>query len=230
MTPAKPTAFTFERAFDREAMGERPRTVQRKTLTLDEIETLKRDAYAAGLRAGETGQAKRAGDALLMIAGKIEQLSGALDAALQPARADAVSLAYVTALKLAKIALGKYPAEEIKVLIARCIEEQKAEPHLVLRVNDTLHDQVRAMAKELSEARAFGGRVHVIGEPQIPIGDCQIEWADGGLERNLSAALAQIEVIIRNYVVCADGAEDAVPSPEQIMKSEEGTQLSIEGV
>src|SRR5262249_55221241 len=129
MTQSKPTAFTFERAFDREAKGERPRAVQRKTLTLDEIETLKRDAYAAGLRAGETRQAQRAGDALLMLAGKIEQLWGALVASLQPARADAVSLAYVAALKLAKIALGKYPAEEIKALIARCIEEQKAEPH-----------------------------------------------------------------------------------------------------
>jgi hypothetical protein len=31
-------------------------------------------------------------------------------------------------------------------------------------------------------------------------------------------------------VACAGGTEDGVPSPEQIMKSEEGTQLSIEGV
>ena len=231
MTQAKPTApFTFERAFDREAKGERPNVVQKKTLTLDEIETLKRDAYATGLRAGEQGAAKRAGDALLMIAGKVEQLSGALDAALQPARADAVTLAYVTALKLAKITLAQYPAEEIKALIARCIEEQKAEPHLVLRVNDMLHDQIRDMAKEIAEARTFGGRIHVIGEPQIPAGDCQIEWADGGLERNLSAALSQIEAVIRNYVTCAGGAEDSVPRPDEIMRSEQGTQLNIEGL
>ena len=230
MTPAKPTPFTFERAFDREGKGERPRAVQRKMLTLDEIETLKRDAYAAGMRAGENGQAKRQGDMLLIIAQQIEALGVALETALKPARADAVSLAYVAALKLAKIALGKYPTEEIKVLIARCIEEQKAEPHLVLRVNDTLHDEVRDMAKALGDARAFGGRIHVIGEPQIPIGDCQIEWADGGLERNLAMALDQIEAVIRNYVFCAGEEPDALPKPAQIMASNEDTQMSIEGV
>jgi flagellar assembly protein FliH len=230
MTTPKPTAFTFDRAFDREAMGERPRTVQRKTLTLDEIETLKRDAYAAGQRAGEQGQVKRQADMLLVIAQKIEALSGALDEALKPARADAVSLGYVTALKLARIALGKFPEEEIKALIARCIEEQKSEPHLVLRVNDTLTEQIREAAKSLGEGRAFGGRIHVIGEPQIPMGDCQIEWADGGLERNLNTALTQIEAVIRNYVFCSGGEPETVPTPEQIMTSHDETQLSIEGV
>jgi len=226
----KPTAFTFDRAFDREAMGERPRVVQRKTLTLDEIETLKRDAHAVGQRVGEQGQAKRQADALTIIAERIGALGDALDTALKPARADAVSLGYVTALKLARIALSKYPEDEIKALIARCIEEQKSEPHLVLRVNDTLLDPMREAAKSLAEARAFGGRIHVIGEPQIPIGDCQIEWADGGLERNLSTALAQIEAVIRNYVFCSGGEPAQVPTPEQIMAPPEETQLSIEGV
>jgi len=230
MTQPKPAPFTFERAFDREAKGERPRAVQRKTLTLDEIETLKRDAYAAGQRAGETGQAKRQADALHSIAHNINQLGTQLEAAVNPARADAVALGYVIALKLAPMALSKYPAEEIKVLIARCIEEQKAEPHLVLRVNSALHDEVRDMAKQLGEARAFGGRLHVIGEPQIPAGDCQIEWADGGLERNLSGALAQIEAVIRNYIVCAGVDPQSLPSPAQIIAERDETQMSIEGV
>jgi flagellar assembly protein FliH len=230
MTQTKPTAFTFERAFDREAQGERPRSTQRKTLTLEEIETLKRDAFAAGQRAGETGQAKRQADELHLMAQKIGVLAAQLDASVNPARADAVVLGYMTALKLARIALGKYPTEEIKALIARCIDEQKTEPHLVLRVNDRLHDEIRDMAKSLAETRAFGGRIHVIGEPQIPVGDCRIEWADGGLERNLSAALVQIEAVIRNYVVCTGADPDGLPAPDEIMAESNETQMSMEGV
>lgn len=227
MTQSSPTPFTFDRAFDREAKGERPRIVQRKTLTLDEIETLKRDAYAAGQRTGETGQAKRQADALSLIAQRIDALGGALDEALKPARADAVSLAYATALKLARNTIAKFPEQEIRLLIARCIEEQKTEPHLVLRVNDALHDSMREAVKTMAEARAFGGRIHVIGEPQIPAGDCQIEWADGGLERNLDSALGQIEAVIRNYVFCAGGDPEAVPAPGQIMSDD--TQAMSEG-
>jgi flagellar assembly protein FliH len=243
MTKTQP--FTFDRAFDREGPGATgPRAPQKKLLSLDEIEQLKRDAHAAGMKAADQGHAKRSADALGIVAQKIDVLGGALEAALAPARADAAILAYVTAVKLAKVLIGSEPEAEIRALIAQCIAEQAAEPHLVLRVNDTLHDPMREMVTKLTETRGFAGRVHVIGEPQIQAGDCHIEWADGGLERNLSGALAEIEETIRNYVARMGGKDALVPTPETVMadpESEEApadaqdqtnpeTQLSIEGL
>jgi flagellar assembly protein FliH len=214
----KTQPFTFERAFDREGKagpGQRP--AQRKLLSLEEIEQLKRDAHAAGLRAAEQGLAKKSVDALQLIAKKIGELGDALDAQLAPAHADAAQLAYVTALKLTKVLLSERPEAEIRALIAQCIAEQAAEPHLVLRVNDMLHDPLKETVQQLTAARGFAGRIHVIGEPQIPAGDCHIEWADGGLERNLQGALDEIEATIRNYVLRIGGDDTPVPAPAAIM-------------
>ena len=213
----KTQPFTFERAFDREGKSAGPRPPQKKVLSLDEIEQLKRDAHAAGVKAAEQGHAKKSADMLQIIAKKIDDLGAALETALAPAQADAAQLAYITALKLAKVLLRQEPEAEIRALILQCIAEQAAEPHLVLRVNIALHDSLRETVQTLTQVRGFAGRVHVIGEPQIPVGDCHIEWADGGLERNLGGALEEIETTIRNFVlrVVGDGAQ--VPTPAQVM-------------
>lgn len=213
---AKTQPFAFDRAFDNEHEAPRPRAAQRVMLTLDEIETIKRDAHAAGLRAGDDGHAKRAADALAIISTKIDALSEQLETHSAGARADAVQLAYVIALRLARIALGRFPGAEIKALIARCIDEQKSEPTLVLRVNDSLHDSMREAVKAIGEARSFGGRIIVIGEPEIATGDCHVEWADGGLERNIESALKQIEQVITNFIETIDRDAVVLPQAQQI--------------
>ncbi len=39
------------------------------------------------------------------------------------------------------------------------------------------------MLKRLARERGFEGRIVVLGEPDIALGDARLEWADGGIVR-----------------------------------------------
>ena len=39
----------------------------------------------------------------------------------------------------------------------------------------------------------------VLADPQLAPGDCRIEWADGGVNRNEAAILATVEEVVGRY-------------------------------
>jgi flagellar assembly protein FliH len=46
----------------------------------------------------------------------------------------------------------------------------------------------------------------VLAEPGMALGDCRIEWADGGLSRDCAATEAAINEAVRRYVTARRGA------------------------
>jgi len=217
--------FTFERSFDRE--GTTAAAPKRKMMSHDEIELLRREAHDAGRREGEQSAARRQADAINALTLSVETLGAQVTEAVGPFRDEAVTLAYVIALKLAHRLVQQQPRAELEALITRCIDEHKSEPHLVFRVNDTLHDEIKALCEKLSGTRGFTGRIHVIGEPNIDTGDCMIEWADGGLERRMGTALAEIDTIVRGYLSASGDQAGALPPVDDVLQESEGEQLNF---
>ena len=75
----------------------------------------------------------------------------------------------------------------------------------------------------------------VLGEPDFALGDCRIEWADGGIIRDRSKAETDIEnAIARYFASIMDEAETStlVTDTEQEISTqplaEELTQTSVE--
>ena len=67
-----------------------------------------------------------------------------------------------------------------------------ATPHVVVRINDALYAQAQTKLAEIAREIGFDGRLLVLAEPDIAVGDCRIEWADGGMMRDQAAADALI--------------------------------------
>ena len=205
MTRAVP--FTFETTFDApEPQAKRP---QKRSLTQAEIEEIERQAFAAGVASTADSQVVALQRSVEQLMNAVRELEGKIHEQLGAARAEATTLAYIIARKLAETLISERPVADIEMLIGQCLEEHKGEAAIVLRVNDTLHDPIRDAAAELKAARGFDGRVVVIGEPRIAVGDCAIEWADGGLERNMSKALKDIEAALGAHLAAeSDRAPD----------------------
>ncbi len=200
MSKPQMTKFTFDTAFDH---SEAKRNLRRLSPT--EIEAIETAAFQAGRESERASQAVILAQAVERMVDTVHRLDAALHVQLRAARAEATALAYATARKLAETLLSRHPADEIEGLIAKCCEEQKGEPAIVIRVNDQIHDAVRDAAAKIKASRGFEGRVVIIGEPQIGAGDCAIEWADGGLERNLGHALNEIETVLKGYISTEGG-------------------------
>jgi hypothetical protein len=52
---------------------------------------------------------------------------------------------------------------------------------VIVRVNDALHETAKAQLEEIARTRGFDGRLVVVAEPEIAIGDCRImgRWRRG---------------------------------------------------
>jgi flagellar assembly protein FliH len=75
-----------------------------------------------------------------------------------------------------------------------------ATPHLVIRINDSLYDGARERIEKLAKQSGFEGRLVILAEPDVPTGDCRIEWADGGIVLDRAAIDSKINELVGRYM------------------------------
>jgi flagellar assembly protein FliH len=166
------------------------------------------EAEATGYRNGiAVAEAQALADSDRLTALAMERLASAfdrLDQALQAAEAkleaEAVEVAVAVGRKLAPALIAQEPLVEIAALAGDCFRQIVAAPHVVVRVNDALYAAARERLEELLRSSGFEGRLVVLAEPDIAAGDCRIEWADGGVIRDRTAAEAAIAEAVNRYI------------------------------
>ena len=124
---------------------------------------------------------------------------------------EAVEVAVAVARKLVPELLAREPFAEIAALATDCFRHLVATPHVVVRVNETLAVIAREKLDEIVRARGLESRLVVLAEPDIAVGDCRIEWADGGITRDAAATSAAIEEAVSRYIKARIGA---APMPD----------------
>jgi flagellar assembly protein FliH len=86
-----------------------------------------------------------------------------------------------------------------------------------VRVNDALYATAKEKLDDIVRVRSFEGRLVVLAEPDIAVGDCRIEWADGGINRDTAAAEAAIGAAVSGYV----SARRSVAAAHEMPRSSE---------
>ena len=113
---------------------------------------------------------------------------------------EAVEVAVAVARKLAPALIEREPFAEISALASDCFRQLVASPHIAVRINDALYATAREKLDGIVRARGFEGRLVVLAEPDIAPGDCRIEWADGGINRDTAKADAAIGEAVAGYL------------------------------
>src|SRR5919107_1067354 len=70
------------------------------------------------------------------------------------------------ARKLAPELVSRQPFAEIAALATGCFRQLASAPHVVVRVNDALHQTARIELDEIARTRGFEGRLVVLAEPE----------------------------------------------------------------
>ena len=78
-------------------------------------------------------------------------------------------------------------------------------PHLVVRCHPTIADGIRDIATAHMQTSGFTGRLVVMGDPDIRLGDGRLEWVDGGLVRDIGAIAKDIDLKISAYLAARSG-------------------------
>jgi flagellar assembly protein FliH len=198
---AAPTKFLFENDFAKRASV-------KPTISLDEHHTQLKQAedtaFARGLQQGANeGRAeveRRIGATIERIAATMATLDKQIGAVEAKIEVEAVDVAVAVAKKLAPQLVAKEPLAEISALATECFRNLVKCPHVVVRVSEALHESARAKLDEIVQQCGPATRLVVLTEPDIAVGDCRIEWADGGINRDTAAVAAAIEEAVTRYV------------------------------
>ncbi len=199
---AQPVRFTFD-----VDMGSRPgerRSSLSDTALADLLAEARREGHAEGLAEGERTATARAEKQVAAsaeaLAGKVAAMAATIDDARKQSTAEAVNLALSIARKLAGRMIAAQPTAEIEALIAECLQSLEGVPHLVIRCEPMLADRVRDIATSRISHSGFTGRLVVLGDPDIAIGDARLEWADGGVVRDIRQLSADIDAAISEFL------------------------------
>jgi flagellar assembly protein FliH len=159
-----------------------------------------RRGYADGQRNAAVEAERRIAGALERIAATLNEANGALKAIEARLECEAVQVAVAVARKLAPTLIEREPFAEISALAAGCFRELIAAPHVVVRVDDSLYAAAREKLDEVARGHGFAGRLVVLGESGMGVGDCRIEWADGGVNRDMAAAERAVGEAVARYI------------------------------
>lgn len=198
---AQPVRFTFDVDMGSRS-GERKSSLS-DTALAELLAEARREGHAAGLVEGERTAAARAEKQIATaaegLAGKVAAMAATIDDARKQSVAEAVNLALSIARKLAGRMIAAQPTAEIEALIAECLQSLEGVPHLVIRCEPMLADRVRDIATSKISHSGFTGRLVVLGDPDIAIGDARLEWADGGVVRDIRQLSADVDAAISEY-------------------------------
>lgn len=178
------------------------------SITLEEheqrLEEARRSAHAEGVAAGLQQAAQEADSRFAASAPALETAIcrhfETIDAAIDDNTHAAAELALATARALAPSLVARMPLAEIEALIAECTGHLRSVPHLVIRVNAKMVDAAQKRLDPLIKAAGYEGRLVILGESDIGVGDCRIEWAEGTIVRDLSGLDRVVRDKVTQYV------------------------------
>ncbi len=168
---------------------------QKAVHTEDELAAAKAEAFEAG-RAAMAEEQRVTDEQVLAqlierMARQTEALLSARHESEDKAVRDAGDLAITICRKILPTLASQNALTEIEGLVIRTITEMHEEPRLVLRVADSKLDELQARFERMTAA--FQGKLVLIGDDDLDATDCEVLWADGGVERDFSRLWSEIE-------------------------------------
>ena len=184
----------------------------------EDLEKARAEGFAAGKESGrqEAMQSieQQISQTLSAISQQMTGLSQAQVQASERQTRGAVEAALTVMRKMFPRLAGRHGLAEIESVVCDCLERLRTEPRLVIRVADSLLDQVEQRVSQLAAHAGFDGKIVFLSQEGLHPGDIRVEWADGGAERDSDRLWREIDQIITRTIGPMQPAADAVePAP-----------------
>jgi flagellar assembly protein FliH len=170
------------------------------TFSEEELQLARDSAYAQGHDAGlaeatEATQRLEA-NALDAIARHVGNLFAAQAEAADANQRVAVRVAQAVLKRVLPAACEENAFGEVTRTVEECLAQVLDEPRIIVRVAAALVDPVRDRLETVALSHGFEGRVVVQPDARVGMGDCRVEWNDGGAERDQARLLRDIDETI----------------------------------
>lgn len=201
MPASAPQKFSFD--LDLGQTNQKTRVIGENELN-ELLAQAEKNGFTRGVSEGENSATNRAAAALAAatkkLADRTVEIAKTSDELQKQTLCTATELSISVGRKLAANLIARAPLGEIKSLIAECLTSLENVPHLVVRCHPDLAVAIEEEAKSQMQTSGFSGRLIVMGEPDIMLGDARLEWVDGGLVRDLNKMSDQIEERVSAFI------------------------------
>ncbi len=186
------------------------------TFSQFELEEAQRAAYAEGHAAGVREAAevteRRHAEALTALAAALAAVQAAQRDGLDTVRRESILLAQAVVKKLHPEMARRYGVEGIGGVVHECLMQVDEAARLTVRVHPDLLEGVRAEAARVAEQAEFDGKILFAADAKLALGDCRVEWGNGGADRDQALLWSEIETIVARAVDGMRVAPGVVPA------------------
>lgn len=162
------------------------------TFSEAELEAARAQAHAAGFAEGVTqarreasaDQAQRLNTLLADLQDRVAVLLTEEAARVAQSREMTMQIALAIARKLLPDYTARHGLAEVEAAVTHVLAGLGDEPRLVIHVTEAYLEAVTLAVQTEAERRGLGGKLVFLADPALGAGDCRVEWADGGLERD----------------------------------------------
>ncbi|WP_416897911.1 MAG: hypothetical protein ACMVY4_21095 [Minwuia sp.] len=197
--------FLFDREFDDQGQT-RPKA-RAATYGEDDISAARAQGYAEGEMAGSDSANRtieaNATAALEEMTQQMAQASAEFGQFAEAWRCHAAGIAIAVGRKLAGKLIENQPLAEVEAMILDCVSQLHEEPRLVVRLSPAVADHLRDRVAGIAQAAGFDGHLVLLPEEAMGDQDCRVEWAEGGVERNLNTTEAEIQRAVDAFMANA---------------------------
>lgn len=204
--------FTFDTVFN-EAGGitAQPPPVKRVFLP-DEVEKIRRDAYAEGERSGMVRNEEAQTAALNEITAATRAAFGALTQVAHGHRAASAELALAAARTIAGAALDEFPEAPAAAALQALAREVEATPRLMVRTAPDMVGRIQASLDRVAQSLGLAGQIVARGDANLSPAAFVLDWGDGKASFDPDEASERVAAALRN-AIAAEGlhAEPLLP-------------------
>jgi flagellar assembly protein FliH len=197
---------------DTEAVNDAASAPAAPTYSHKDLDAAREEGHAAGRRAGLEEAAGAAetliAETLEAAAGRLEAIEAAIVGNRAQARTDAQAVAVAICRKIFPGLDRRDGVDEVATMVDSVLDCLMAEPRIVVRVNDQLHERFDDRLRGLVQRRGYEGRLVVTPDAALAPGDAHVEWSDGRAIRETGVLWGEIDAIARRHLgnQAVDGA------------------------
>jgi flagellar assembly protein FliH len=167
------------------------------TFSEEELALARDQAFEAGRQSGLQEAAstleQMVGMAMATMAHHLHGMTGAQATANQAQSRDAVAIALAIVRKLHPEFCRLFGLAEIEAALTEAMAGLDQVARITVKIHPDLLQEVRKRSEALITQSAFDGKLIVVADPAMALGDCRLDWGDGGTERDQARTWAEID-------------------------------------
>ena len=196
------------------------------TFSQADVDAAREEGFAAGkeegVRAAANTTEHRVTESLTVLMERLSELFRMQDEANTDTARNAITVAITIARKMFPDLASRNALGEVERVAEMAMEKVLNDSPVVVRVNPELRDPLAERIDAHTAGTAAEGRVTVSGDADLPVGDCRIEWRDGGAERDVAAMWKGIDAIIERNMGCDAETSDPGAGRERAEAAPDG--------